>query len=192
MASLENLKKRNCSQRMSRMSLSIIQIFLQNLVLKSYQHHHYHLLPFFLFLFFFLFSIVIIINIIIIVIRRTFQVIFKELSYHFLFYFALTFFWKCLGIITFTRFENRINHYCWEKKTLRNPSWVVYYENSCLFISILFLYFANNFLSFTKKGTTFASSKFHRYPLIFWEQRTQWYDLFIVLVTDEILKTLFV
>ena len=116
MASLKNLKKRNCSQRMSRMSLSIIQIFLQNLVLKSYQHHHYHLLPFFLFLFFFLFSIVIIINIIIIVIRRTFQVIFKELSYHSLFYFALTFFWKCLGIITFTRFENRINHYCWEKK----------------------------------------------------------------------------
>ena len=53
------------------------------------------------------------------------------------------------------------------KKTLRNSSWVVYYENSCLFISILFLYFANNFLSFTKKGTTFASSKFHRYPLIF-------------------------
>ena len=111
---------------------------------------------------------------IVMIIRRAFQIIFNKGFYHFLLYFVSTFFQKCLGIITFTLFENGINHYlfCYCKALfwssniyLQKTGYDQYFLFHKAFIFFLFAFY-HKFLYFTKKDIVLVYSKFLIQPLI--------------------------
>ena len=60
-------------------------------------------------------------------------------------YFAFALFKKCLWIIIFTRFENRINHYCWQKQVLE-PFFGCLNMKICSYFFIARFYFSLQYL----------------------------------------------